>query len=170
MSTNTPRIMSNQHTEALFRHGYVACAIECLITMEKPSQHRQHYHMDIHGFHGKHEVLLEPLPISRPPNKVFEHFIELEEGSKLMITTPYRHQKKFKDKIEKSIKELLQMWHIMPSSSPFTSSMVLVRKKDVTMRMCIDYRALNKKTIKSRYPITRIDELHGAVYFSKIDL
>ena len=87
---------------------------------------------------------------------------------------PYRHPRRFKDEIEKAIKELLAMGHIRPSSSPFASSVVLVLKKDGTMRMCIDYRALNKKTIKKWYPISRIDklidELHGAVFFSNIDL
>ena len=91
-----------------------------------------------------------------------------------MITPPYRHPRRFKDEIEKAIKELLAMGHIIPSSSPFASLVVLVLKKDGTMRMCIDYRALNKKTIKNRYPIPCIDELmdelHGAVFFSKIDL
>jgi hypothetical protein len=66
------------------------------------------------------------------------------------------------------------MGHIKPSSSPFASLVVLVKKKDGTMKMCIDYWALSKKTIKNRYPIPRIDELidelHGAVYFLKIDL
>jgi hypothetical protein len=65
-----------------------------------------------------------------------------------VITTPYIHPKKYKDEIEKAIKELLDMRHIRPNSTPFSSSIVLVKKKDGTMRMCIDYRALNKKTIK----------------------
>jgi hypothetical protein len=66
------------------------------------------------------------------------------------------------------------MGHIGPSSGPFASSVAPVKKKDGTMCMCIDYMALNKKTIKNRYPIPRIDELldelHGAIYFTKIDL
>jgi hypothetical protein len=66
------------------------------------------------------------------------------------------------------------MGHTIPNSSPFTSLVVLVLKKDGTMRICIDYQDLNKKTIKNRYLIPHIDELmdglHGAVFFSKIDL
>jgi hypothetical protein len=64
-----------------------------------------------------------------------------------------RHPKRFKDEIEKAIKELLAMGHIRPTTSPFAPLVVLVLKKDGTFRMCIDYRALNKKTIKNRYPI-----------------
>jgi hypothetical protein len=98
----------------------------------------------------------------------------LEEEGKPMITPPYRHPNRFKDDIEKEIKELLAMGHIIPRNNPFASYVVLVLKKDVTMRMCIDYRDFNKKTMKNRYPIPYIDELmdelHGEVFFSKIDL
>jgi hypothetical protein len=115
-----------------------------------------------------------PIPPGRPPDRGFEHTIELEAGTTPVITTPYKHPKRFKDEIEKAIKELLAMGHIRPSTSPFASSIVLVLKNDGTLRMCIDYRALNKKTIKNRYPIPLIDELmdklHGAVFFTKINL
>lgn len=66
------------------------------------------------------------------------------------------------------------MGHFQPSSSCFASFAVLAKKKNGTLRMSIDYRVLNKKTIKNRYPIPRvdelIDELYDATYFSKIDL
>jgi hypothetical protein len=118
--------------------------------------------------------VITPIPPGVPPDRGFEHIIELEGGEKPVITMPYRHLKKYKDEIEKAIKELFDMGHIKPSTIPFASSVVLVKKKDGTMRMCIDFSSLNKKTIKNRYLIPRIDELldelHGVVYFTKIDL
>jgi hypothetical protein len=104
---------------------------------------------------SKHDRIFGEIPPGRPPNREFEHTIELEEGGKPMITTSYRHSKKFNDEIEKAIKELLDMGHIRPSSCPFTSSVFLVKKKDGKMRMCIDYRALNKKIVNNKYPIPR---------------
>ena len=96
------------------------------------------------------------------------------EGAKPVMITTYRHPKKHKDEIEKAIKDFLEMGHIRPSKNPFASAVVLVKKKNGMMHMCIDYRALNKKTIKNRYPIPQIDEfideLHGACFFMKIDL
>jgi hypothetical protein len=66
------------------------------------------------------------------------------------------------------------MGNINPNMSPFASLVVLVLKKDDTLRMCIDYWPLNKKNIKNMYPIPRIyelmDETHGAIFFTKIDL
>jgi hypothetical protein len=174
MSTGAPRAVSTKRMERIFRHGDVAYAAECLITTRKDSEGREHYHPQIRELLGQYESVFGPIPPGRPPDRGFEHMIELEAGATPVITAPYRHPKKFKDEIEKAIKELLAMGHIRPNMSPFASSVVLVLKKDGTLRMCIDYRALNKKTIKNRYPIPRIDELmdelHGAVFFTKIDL
>jgi hypothetical protein len=108
------------------------------------------------------------------PDRGFEHTIDLEEGGKPMLTPPYHHPRRFKDEIEKTIKDLLAMGHIRPNRIPFDSSIVLVLNKDGTMRMCIDYQALKNKTIKNRYPIPHIDELmdelHGEIFFLNIDL
>ena len=145
-----------------------------MVTFRKPPDEATQHPVDIEALLQKHKVVFGDLPAGRPPDKGFEHIIELEEGTQVVITTPYRHPKRYKEEIESTIKELLKLGYIKPSSSPFASSVVLVKKKDGTLRMCIDYKALNKKTIKNRYPIPRIDEvmdeLHGGKYFSSIDL
>ena len=114
----------------------------------------------------KYEKVFRDLPHGRPPDRGVEHNIVLEEGTSPIQIPPYRHPKKFRDEIEKAIQELLELVLSIPSSSPYASSLVLVKKKDGTLRMCIDFRALNKKTIKNIYPIPRIyelmDELFGA--------
>lgn len=137
-------------------------------------QQKRDYPPYIQEILTKHGEVFSDIPPSRPSDRGIEHIIELEEGGNPVIITPYRQPKRLKDEIEKTIKELLDMGHSRPNKSPFASAVVLVKKKDGTLRMCIDYRALNKKTIKNKYHIPRIDELinelHGASYFSKIDL
>jgi hypothetical protein len=149
-------------------------AAKCRISTHVDEQSKVHYTPEIQEIIEKPNKVFGLIPLGVPPDRGFDNIIELEIGAKPVITTPYRHLKKYKDEIEKSIKEILDMGHIRPSSSPFASSIVLVEKKDGTMQMCIKFRALNKKTIKNRYPIPRIDELldelHGAVYFTKNDL
>lgn len=105
----------------------------------------QQTHPNILALLEKHQIVFGEIPPSRPPDRGFEHTIELEEGMHAIITTPYRHPKAYQDEIDREIQELLRLGHISPSSSPFNSLVVLVKKKDWTLRMCIDYRTLNKK-------------------------
>ena len=76
--------------------------------------------------------------------------------------------------LKKQLKELLDKEYIQPSASPWGSPVLFVKKKDRSMRMCIDYRSLNAVTIKNKYPLPRIDdlldELQKDKFFSKIDL
>ncbi|KAJ9532359.1 hypothetical protein QJQ45_010456 [Haematococcus lacustris] len=78
------------------------------------------------------------------------------------------------DELKRQLDELLAKGYIRPSTSPFGSAVLFVRKKDGSLRLCVDYRALNQLTIKNRYPLPRIDDLldqlAGARVFSKIDL
>jgi len=78
------------------------------------------------------------------------------------------------EELKKQLQELQEKGYIRPSSSPWGSPVLSVKKKDCSLRICIDYRSLNEVTIKNKYPLPRIDDLFDqlkdAKYFSKIDL
>ncbi|MCO5597114.1 hypothetical protein L7F22_051189 [Adiantum nelumboides] len=103
-----------------------------------------------------------------------DHKIELIPGSSPPNRPPYRVSYAQQEEILTQVNELLEKGLVRPSSSPFCSSVLLVQKKDGSYRMCIDYRALNKQTIKNRFPMPRIedifDRLQGSTYYSRIDL
>ncbi|KAJ4807007.1 polyprotein [Rhynchospora pubera] len=113
-------------------------------------------------------------PKSLPPPRSVDHQIPLTSDAQPISLRPYRYSHFQKLEIEKIIEELLKHQLIQPSSSPFASPILLVKKKDGTWRLCVDYRKLNACTIKDKYPIPIIedllDELNGAKFFSKIDL
>ncbi|XP_071694493.1 uncharacterized protein [Rutidosis leptorrhynchoides] len=114
------------------------------------------------------------IPTSLPPKRSHDHKIPLKEGTLPINTRPYRHPPAQKDAIETMVAELLDTGVIRASQSPFSAPIVMVKKKDGSWRMCVDYRELNKQTIKDKFPIPiieeLIDELHGSVVFSKLDL
>ncbi|XP_038704764.1 uncharacterized protein LOC120000718 [Tripterygium wilfordii] len=114
------------------------------------------------------------MPSTLPPERLHDHRIPLLPNAKPPSKRPYHYGPLQKDEIEKAVSELKQSGFIRDSHSPFSSPVLLVKKKEGTWRMCMDYRELNQLTIKDKYPIPLIDdlldELHGAQYFSKLDL
>jgi hypothetical protein len=138
MTGNSARVVTAKRMEAIFRREEIVYPVECKVSTWVDEKKKMHYTPEIKRILDKHQKLFRPIPLGVPPDRGFEHIIELEPGAKPVITIPYKHPKKYKDEIDKAIKELLDMGHIRPSSSPFASSVVLVKKKDGTMRMCID--------------------------------
>ena len=87
-------------------------------------------------------------PSSLPPTREVDHGIALKEGTKPINVPPYRYAHYQKNEIEKQVQDMLQSGLVQASTSPFSSPVLLVKKKDWNWRFCIDYRALNASTIK----------------------
>ncbi|CAI7838085.1 unnamed protein product [Closterium sp. NIES-53] len=108
------------------------------------------------------------------PQRAHDHRIELEPGAQPNVQRQFRLTQPELDELRKHLDYLLEKKFIRPSSSPFAAPILFTPKKDGGFRMCIDYRALNMVTVKSRYPIPHadelVDQLRTARVFSKIDL
>ncbi|GKV34371.1 hypothetical protein SLEP1_g42748 [Rubroshorea leprosula] len=119
------------------------------------------------------DVFPEDLP-GLPPDREVEFAIDLVPGTGPVSKAPYRMAPAELKELKVQLEELLEKGFIRPSVSPWGAPMLFVKKKDGSMRLCIDYWELNKVTVKNRYPLPRIDDLFdqlkGAQVFSKIDL
>jgi hypothetical protein len=98
-------------------------------------------------------------PQSLPPRRDIDHQIPLISGAQPVNVRPYRYSPHQKNEIKKQVQEILQIGIIQLSSSPFASSVLLVKKKDGSWRFCVNYRALNAVTTKNKHPLTVVEEL-----------
>ncbi|KAL8134085.1 hypothetical protein AgCh_009233 [Apium graveolens] len=109
-----------------------------------------------------------------PPDREIEFSIDLILRAEAVSKAPYRMDPVEMKELAKQLQELLDKGVIRPSVSPWGAPVLFVKKKDGSMRLCIDYRELNKLTIKNKYPLPRIDDLFDQLkevcYFSMIDL
>ncbi|KAK8939537.1 hypothetical protein KSP40_PGU020868 [Platanthera guangdongensis] len=119
------------------------------------------------------DVFPDELP-GAPPRREIDFSIELVPEARPVSRPPFRMTPKELAELKVQLQELLEQGYIRPSSSPWCAPVLFVKKKDGSMRLCIDYRELNKLTVKNKYPIPRIDDLFdqlvGSVVYSKLDL
>jgi hypothetical protein len=119
------------------------------------------------------DVFPDELP-GMPPDRDIEFAIELQPRTAPTSKRPYRMPPAELAELKKQLQELLDKGFIRPSTSPWGCPTLFVKKKDESLRMCVDYRPLNAVTIKNKYPLPHIDvlfdQLVGAKVFSKIDL
>ena len=119
------------------------------------------------------DVFLDELP-GLPPQRVVDFGIELHPGTSPISMTPHRMAPVELQELGVQLHKLLDKGFIRPSTSPWGTPVLFAKKKDKTLRLCIDYRQLKRVMIKNWYPLSRIDDLfdqlRGARVYSKIDL
>lgn len=189
MRGNTPIILQGNSTEGsvqaisgkklskLMRssqgitQGYI-----CMMSVQQEDKNNNedtHTHTSMLPLLKKYQAVFTE-PQGLPPVRKHDHKIPLLQGSQPINQRCYRVPYVQKAELEKQVREMLQNGIIQESSSPFASPVILVKKKDGSWRMCVDYRKLNEITIKNKYPIPVIDELldelRGASWFTKLDL
>ena len=112
--------------------------------------------------------------VDLPPAREIDHEIEIFPGSEPVSKRPYKMSLPEAIELKEQLRQLLEQGFIRPSNSPWGAPVLFQKKKDGSLRLCIDYRGLNQVTVKNKYPIPRIDELldrlHGSKVFTKIDL
>ena len=120
------------------------------------------------------DVFREELPNGLSLEKLIDHAIETIPGTEPPFRPIYRLSYEETAELKRQLEDLLAKGYIKPSVFSYGAPVLFVQKKEGTLRLCVNYRALNKITVKNRYPLPRIDELLDklvdAKYFTKIDL
>jgi hypothetical protein len=163
ISSNVTKLLKKGHQSIIAQ----LCSLD--VQTSKP-----YISQDLQGIIDKHSKVFEYIPKGLPPTQNHDHEIHLIPGSVPPNIRPYRYPYAHKSEIERMVEEMLEVGIIRPSQSSYSTLVVMVFKKDSSLHMCLDYREINKITIKDKFPIPIInellDELHGEIYFTKLDL
>jgi hypothetical protein len=171
ITAGSPEIISSHCMEKLLKKGHsgVIAQLHAIQATKIPPVPQ-----DLQALLTKHQTVFST-PQGLPPSRgVHDHSIPLVPGSLPPNIHPYRHPFAQNNEIEKMVQELLTVGVIRPSTSPYSSPVIMVLNKEGSWRMCPDFCALNKLTIKYKFSIPVIDdlldELSGAQFFTKFDL
>ena len=120
------------------------------------------------------DTMPSELPKELPPRRAIDHRIELEPGAVPPAKAPYKMGPRELEELRKQLNEMVDSGFIQPSKAPYGAPVLFQKKADGSLRMCVDYRALNKVTVKNKYPVPNaadlFDRLTKASYFTKLDL
>lgn len=120
------------------------------------------------------DVMPPQLPRALPPRRAIDHQIELVPGARPPAKAPYRMAPVELEELRKQLEELLEAGDNKSSKAPYGAPVLFQKKEDGSLRLCVDYRALNKVTVKNKYPVPLVadlfDRLGKATYFTKLDL
>jgi hypothetical protein len=171
ITAGSPEVINSHRMEKLLKKGHsgVIAQLHAIQAIETPPVPQ-----DLQALLSKHQMVFST-PQGLPPSRgVHDHSIPLVPKSLPPNIRLYRHPFSQKNEIEKMVQELLNACVIHPSTIPYSSPVVMVLKKEGSWRMCPDFCALNKLTIKDKFPIPVIDdlldELSGTQFFTKLDL
>jgi hypothetical protein len=114
------------------------------------------------------EEFLDVMPEDLPPKRRVDHAIEVMPGVAPPTKAPYQMSHEELKELKVQLKELLAKGYIKLSKSPYGAPVLFVHKKDMMLRMCVDYKALNKATVKNRYPLPRIDDIFDRLLRTKV--
>jgi hypothetical protein len=166
------KVISSNDMTKLLKNGHQGIIVQlCSLDVQtyKPS-----IPQDLQRIIDNHSKVFEDIPKGLAPTQNHDHEIHPIPGSAPPNIRPYRYPYAQKSEIERMVEEMLEDGIIRPIQGSYSAPVVMVFKKYSSWRMCPNYRELNKITIKDKFPIPVIDELvdelHGAIYFTKLDL
>lgn len=173
--TTMPKVLTTMQLQRALQKGCpLFAAIPEVLSLDTPTQEEEADDAARAApLLKKYAVVFEE-PKGLPPKRGIEHAIPLTGGAEPFSRSTYRMSPAEMDELRRQLQELIEKGFIRDSKSPWGAPVLFTKKKDGGLRLCIDYRGLNKVSVKNKYALPRIDELMdrlaGAKVFSKIDL